>query len=121
VSKLLDNGLDIEAIKNLVNTNGQVNVSFTEDTMEKTHQALPSDFKFKKGVSKVFKHNDAFVVVYVKEILPKTQKTFEEAKGKVTSDYQSFKEENWLKELSVIFTIQVNQDVLNKIKQTIQN
>jgi len=121
VSKLLDNGLDIEAIKNLVNTNGQVNVSFTEDIMEKTHQALPSDFKFKKGVSKVFKHNDAFVVVYVKEILPKTQKTFEEAKGKVTSDYQSFKEENWLKELSVIFTIQVNQDVLNKIKQTIQN
>ena len=53
--------------------------------------------------------------------MPKTQKTFEEAKGKVTSDYQSFKEENWLKELSVIFTIQVNQDVLNKIKQTIQN
>ncbi|MEJ6791932.1 MAG: peptidylprolyl isomerase [Lacinutrix sp.] len=121
IRKLLDKGLDVEAIKNLVNTNGQVNVSFTANQMDKTHQALPSNFKFKKGVSKVFNHNDAYVVIQVKEILPQTQKTFLEAKGNVTSDYQVFKEENWLKELSTIFAVKVNQDVLAKVKKTIQN
>ncbi|WP_034057649.1 peptidylprolyl isomerase [Lacinutrix jangbogonensis] len=121
IPKLLDKGLDTEAIKALVNTNDQVNVSFTSGEMDKNHQALPNKIKFKTGISKMFKHNDAYVVVYVKEILPKTQKTFKEAKGNVTSDYQAFKEENWLKELAFKYTLKVNQDVLNKVKQTIEN
>ena len=55
---------------------------------------LPKNFKFKKGVSKVYKHNDAYVVVKVKAILPKEAKTYDETKGKVISDYQAHKEEN---------------------------
>lgn len=121
IPKLLEKGLDQEAIKNLVNTNGEVNVSFTAGEMDKNHQALPEKYKFKTGVSKLFKHNDAFVIIDTKAILPKTQKTFEEAKGSVTSDYQSFKEENWLKELALKYTIKVNQDVLKQVKQTLTN
>ena len=120
IPKLLEQGLDIEAIKKLVNTNGDVNVSFTSGEMDKNHQALPKLFSFKKGVSKIYNHNDAYMVVLVKEIRPQTQKTFAEAKGKVTSDYQVFKEENWLKELAFKYSIQVNQDVLTKVKLTIK-
>ena len=121
IAKLMKKGADTEAIKNLVNTKNQVNVSFSSGEMDNNHQALPEQFSFKKGVSKIYKHNDAFVVANVNSVLSKSQKTFEEAKGRVTSDYQIFKEENWLKELSIIYTIKVNQDVLNNVKQTLKN
>ncbi|AUC82010.1 peptidylprolyl isomerase [Lacinutrix sp. Bg11-31] len=120
IAKLMKKGADIEAIKNLINTKDQVNVSFSSGEMDGKHQALPEQFSFKKGVSKVYKHNDGYIVANVKSVLSKTPKTFKEAKGRVTSDYQSFKEENWLKELAFKYTIKVNQDVLSTIKQTLK-
>ena len=114
-------GADEESIKNLVNINGKVNVSFTSGEMDKNHQALPEQFNFKKGVSKIYKHNDAFVVANVYNVLSSSQKTFEEAKGELTSDYQAFKEEKWLKELATKYTVKINKDVLNKIKKTLKN
>ena len=85
------------------------------------HQALPKDFEFKKGISKIYNHNNAFVVVKVKEILPETQKPFDDAKGAVICDYQTYKEEKWLKELSEKYKVVVNDDVLNDVKSQIKN
>ena len=121
VAKLLQKGDTIESIKTSVNTNDKVNVTFTTGELDKDHQALPKDFKFKEGVSNIYKHNDAYVVVKVNSILPKTPKTFEESKGKVISDYQVFKEDNWLKELAFKYVVNVNQEVLNKVKSKINN
>lgn len=121
VSKLLEEGMELEQIKNLVNSNDEVQVIFTSDIMNINHQALPKDFLFKIGISKVYKYNGAFVVVQVKEILPQTQKTLDEAKGSVISDYQNYKEENWLIQLSEKYEVVVNKDVLNKVKTQIKN
>ena len=121
IAKLMEKDVDIEGMKNLVNTKGQVNVSFSSGEMDKKHQALPEDFSFKIGVSKIYKHNDAFLVANVSKVLPKRPKTFEEAKGLVTSDYQIFKEENWLKELQDKYLVKVNPEVLKSIKQTLKN
>ena len=84
--------------------------------MDASHQALPKDFKFEKGISKVFKHNEAYVLVEVKEILPSTQKTFEESKGAVISDYQTYKEEKWIKELESKYKIEINEAVFSQVK-----
>lgn len=116
VSKLLEQGSNIGDIKNLLNKNGKVQVIFTSDTMDAEHQALPEGFQFKKGISKIYKHNDAFVVVQVKDILPETQRTFEEAKGIVVSDYQTYKEKKWLSALSNKYRVVINEGALNKIK-----
>ncbi|MEP3838422.1 MAG: peptidylprolyl isomerase [Algibacter sp.] len=116
VSKLLSENMPIDRIKTLVNSNDNVDVIFTSDVMDANHQTLPENFKFKKGVSKIYKHNDAFVVVKVKEIYPKAQKTFDEAKGAVISDYQNYKEETWLKALKAKYKIDINQDVLQAVK-----
>ncbi|WP_299891751.1 peptidylprolyl isomerase [uncultured Lacinutrix sp.] len=121
VAKLLEKGKTVEEIKTILNTNNEVNVSFTTSEMDKKHQALPEGFKFKKGVSKIYNHNNAFVVVKVKTILPKAEKTFEEAKGKVISDFQTAKEKTWLKTLASKYKIELNQDVLNKVKEQIKN
>src|SRR5690606_25453148 len=85
VSKLLASNMALSDIKNLVNSDGEVEVLFTSEVMDVHHQALPKGFQFKKGVSKIYKHHDAFVVVQVKDVLPKQTKTFNEAKGEVIS------------------------------------
>ena len=65
------------------------------------------------------KHNDAFVVIQGKDLLPKKLKTFDEAKGKIISDYQIYKENKWLEDLSNKYQVVVNQDVLTKVKSQI--
>ena len=117
VAKMLENNESIEAIKKQINSEKAISVSFIKDTVTTSHQALPKDFNMQKGVSKVFKHNDAYSVVKVNAVLPKTQKTFEEAKGKVISDFQEYKEKMWLDELSKKYQVNVNQDVLKQVKK----
>lgn len=120
VSKLFVEDMPINRIKSLVNSNDKVDVIFTSDIMDAKHQALPVNFQFSKGISKIYKHNNGFVLVKVKEVLPKTQKSFEEAKGAVMSDYQNYKEENWIKALKAKYKIEINQDVLKEIKSKIK-
>ena len=56
----------------------------------------------------------------VNEVLPETQKTFEEAKGNVISDYQLYKEKNWLQELAEKYKIEINQKALKNVKSQIK-
>lgn len=121
VAKLLKQNQPIEAIKKEVNTNNEIKVSFTSGELNYKHQALPKALKFKKGVSKIYKHNQAYVVVLIKDLLPESQQTFEEAKGKVMSDYQETKEANWLKVLASKYKVEINKDVLAKVKAQINN
>lgn len=121
VSKLLDEGMDLEQIKSLVNSNDAIEVIFTSGIMDEKHQALPENFEFKKGISKIYRHNNAYVLVQVKDVLQETQKKLEDAKGVVISDYQTFKEENWIKELGEKYKIVINHGVLENIKSQLKN
>ncbi len=120
VAKLLEGGMALEQIKALINSNDKIDVIFTSEIMDETHQALPKSFEFKKGISKIYNHNDGFVMVQVNEVLPETQKTLEEAKGAVISDYQVFKEQNWLQELAKKYKIEINQKALKHVKSQIK-
>jgi len=121
VSKLLGKNMELDQIRSLVNSNDKVDVIFTSDIMDAEHQVLPKGFDFKKGISEIYNHNDAFVVVNVKDVLPQEQKTLEEAKGAVISDYQNYKEKNWLKDLREKYDIEVNQDILERVKFQLKN
>lgn len=121
VSKLLDQGMDLDQIKSLVNSNDNIEVIFTQGMIEENHQSIPEGFDFKEGISKIYNHNNAYVAVLVKTIIPETLKTFDEAKGSVISDYQTQKEENWIKQLKEKYKIVINQDVLSHVKTQIKN
>jgi peptidyl-prolyl cis-trans isomerase SurA len=116
VAKLLGKGVELDQIKSLVNSNNQIEVIFTSGVMDADHQALPENFEFEKGISKIFKHNEAYVLVQVKDILPSSQKSFEESKGAVISDYQTYKEEKWVKELESKYEIDINEAVFTQVK-----
>ncbi|WP_298533374.1 peptidylprolyl isomerase [uncultured Algibacter sp.] len=120
VAKLLNEGMAVDQIKSLVNSNDKIEVIFTTDIMEANHQVLPKSFEFKEGISKIYKHNEAFVLVQVKEVLPSLQKTLEEARGGVISDYQTYKEEKWIDELKLKYKIEINDTVYNKVKDQLK-
>ena len=120
VAKMLENGEDPNKIKAELNSKNEVNVLFSSGKMDALHQALPTDFKFVKGISEIYEHNGAFIVVQVNDVLPKTFKSFEESKGKVISEYQNYKEINWLKVLAEKYEVKINNDVLTKVKSQIQ-
>lgn len=121
VAKLLQKGMALEQIKGLINSNDKIEVIFTADIMDASHQALPENFEFKKGISDIYNHNKAYVLVVVNDILPENEKTLEEAKGLVVSDYQAYKEEKWLGELAKKYKVVINHDALERVKSQIKN
>ncbi len=116
VAKQLSNNKSIDIIKGELNSDKEINVSFIVDTLEVNHQALPKGLDLKTGVSKIFKHNDAYSVVKIENILPKTLKSFEEAKGSVVSDFQEEKEKEWLLKLAKKYKVSINKEALQQVK-----
>ena len=117
VQKLLQNNQTPEQIKAALNSESEIDVIFTSGIMDAQHQSLPADFKFKTGVSDIYKFNEGYIVANVKEVLPKETKSFEEAKGAVISDFQNHKEANWILSLEEKYQVNVNQDVLESVKK----
>ncbi|TYA94776.1 peptidylprolyl isomerase [Seonamhaeicola marinus] len=120
VAKLLEKGTNIDTIKKQINSKETTDVIFTIDIMDASNQVLPKDILFKKGISEIYKHNKGYVIVDIKEVLPQLQKSFEEAKGHVISDYQTYKEDNWVNTLKEKYPIKINKEVLKKVKSQIK-
>ena len=120
VLKMMKRGKSEEEINKALNIGDKQNVIFTKGTYKIDDPILPSNFKVKKGVSKAYKHNEAFHVIDVKSVLPAGIKTFEEAKGNVINDYQAEIEANWINNLHKRFKIEVNQEALDAIKTKIK-
>jgi peptidyl-prolyl cis-trans isomerase SurA len=117
----LGKDISVEDILSAINKDNTLNVISTADTFAKGNQALPQDFEFIEGVSKIYEHNDSFHVVLVNKVLPANNKTLEEARGKVVSDYQNYIEENWVKSLNKRFEVDVDTKALKRVKKQILN
>jgi peptidyl-prolyl cis-trans isomerase SurA len=117
--KALEDQTSIEDIKAQININDKQNIIVTTGIMSKEDQSLPEDFLVKKGVSEIYKNNKSFHVAEVIEILPESTKSFKDAQGPVTSDYQSIYEANWMQELTDKYKVKINQEILDKVKSQI--
>lgn len=118
---LLNKEKSIEDIKEELNKGETQNIISTSNIFESSNQALPQDFEFKKGISKIYRHNEAYHVIVVNTVMPKSIKTLDEARGRVVSDYQNQIENDWIKSLNDRYTVKVNTKVLNKVKSQILN
>jgi peptidyl-prolyl cis-trans isomerase SurA len=117
---LLDNKTQ-EQIKVLINSENAIDVIFTSGIMDAQHQSLPETFQFKTGISEVYKFNEGYIVANVKEVLPKELKTFEEAKGAIISDFQNYKEANWILGLEKKYPVTIYPTVLENVKKQLNN
>lgn len=118
---LLNKGKSVDEINAKLNSKDAQNIISTSGIFELGNQALPQDFEFKTGVSKIYNHHDAFHVIMVNDVISKTYKTLDEARGKVVSDYQNQIESDWVKSLKERFEVKVNSKILKKVKSQIQS
>ena len=106
-----------EEIAKAVNGDGpQDKVVYESGKFEKSK--FPPGTIFTAGkVSPYFRNDDgSYGIVYVKEVYDQpTQKTLNEARGYVVSDYQEFLEKKWIASLEENFPIVVNESVLKSM------
>ncbi|WP_369999882.1 peptidylprolyl isomerase [Winogradskyella sp.] len=121
VLKMMKNDKSEEDIKAKLNTDSEKHIIFTKGVYDLSDSRLPIDFEAKEGLSKIYRHNDAFHVIDVKAVLPEGVKTLEEARGNVINDYQSELETNWIDGLYKRFSVEVNEKVLESVKTKIKN
>ena len=128
VRKLWIKGYTNQMIDELLNKTKQ-NVIFSNGEFALGESPLPQSFtittwgesEIKSPISKVIEENNSFYVVNVNEFKPQSQKSLEEAKGQLISDYQTKLEAQWILELKSKFDVNVNQDIFQKVNSIISN
>lgn len=119
--KMLKKDKTADFIKQNLNSGKEVEVLEKEGVFEEGNEVLPKNVTFKPGVTDIIKEGDYYFVTRVNKVLPATDKTLEECKGKVINDYQQYLEENWVSDLKKEFTIDVNKDTFEKVKKQIKS
>jgi len=79
------------------------------------HEIIDS-IKWKKGMTDIIQKNGQPVIVIVHEIIRNQPKTLDEAKGIITSDYQNYLEQEWIKQLRAKYPVTINREIVNAIK-----
>ncbi len=115
--QMLMEGVSAEEIKKSLNTAKDVKVIVTQGKFELDNKALPAGFVKEKGVSKMYNNNNTTTIVNVNAILPPEQKTMEEVKGRVLSDYQVQVEADWMQSLRDKYNVSINTKTLKKLKK----
>lgn len=110
ISKMLKSGVNSKGLKEM----GSIVVS--EGLFENNDREIPSKVKFERGVSKIYKANNHYVVVNIKKVVPSSQKEFDEVKGSVINDYQVQLEKDWLSALKAKYTVVVDEKILAEVK-----
>ncbi len=67
---------------------------------------------FKLGTNPIYEFNGKFYVIKVNQLIPAGPKLLIDAKGLITSDYQNYLEQEWLKELSKKYIFTINEKVI---------
>lgn len=116
VRKMIKDGKDKSAIAGELNKESQLNLQVQEGVYAKEDNALLSKAPWQLGVSADIADNDQIVILQFKEIIPPTVKKLDEARGMITSEYQSFLEQEWIAAMRKEHKYQVNQQVLHSIK-----
>lgn len=117
VRKLLEEGVEVEKIKEQLNTDGKVNVIVVSGVFEIDQSEFPEDFVAKTGVSDIYKRDNFDVVIKVNEIIEPSVKEFNQVRGNVISKYQSDIENKWMQSLREKYKVEINQKSLKKVKK----
>jgi len=73
--------------------------------------------KWKAGAYGPSLWENQYVVVWIKEVITPVQKTLDEARGYVTSDFQTFLEEKWVANLRKKYDLIINEKTLKALYQ----
>lgn len=115
-AKLYKKGVSLQEIKDKLNSKELINVMSSEAIYEQGSVSLPKDLPLIEGFSEIIKQGDYYYFAKVIKVIPPGNKSLDECKGKVINDYQQYLEQNWVSELKKEFTIDIHQDVFEKVR-----
>jgi peptidyl-prolyl cis-trans isomerase SurA len=114
--KMLQDGMDKSTIAAELNKDTQLNLQIEEGVFARDERDILQKVDWAPGISKDVTDGDQIIIVEIKKIMPVAPKKLEEAKGMITSEYQTYLEQEWIKELRNKHKYSVNKDVLHSIK-----
>ena len=120
VQKMLAEKKTSEEIKAAINTDDKVNVLITSGIFEIDQSELPENLEMKNGASKIYPSNDTFTVLYIDKIIAPGQKTLNDVRGKVLSNYQNDLEISWMESLRSKYKVEVNKKTLKRVKKELK-
>ena len=100
-----------------INADSELNLRVKTNKFEISETPYLKGQNLKKGINGPYEADGKFYVVKVESMIPAGPKNFEEAKGAITADYQSYLEKSWLEELAKKHPIKVNESVLYNLNQ----
>jgi peptidyl-prolyl cis-trans isomerase SurA len=104
-----------KALERAINANAPLSLQVTEGLFQKDeNKTLDMLDKWTVG-EHIVRMNDRIHLIVIKAIEPPREKTFDEAKGAVISDYQNYLEEAWINELKAKYPVSVNEAEVQKL------
>lgn len=113
VHKMLSKGKDEKAILAELNKDSQLNVQVEHKTWNKGENTMV-DANWKQGTSADQVKDNRVLFVVTHQIIAPTPKTLQEARGIITSDYQSQLEKEWVESLKKKYPVSINRQLLPK-------
>lgn len=98
------------------NANSSLNLRVEADKYEKNDEEILESVTWEKGLQGPLEDGNNKVFVLVKDVLEPTPKSLKEARGLVTAAYQSYLEQEWIKELRGKYKFTANEELLKQIK-----
>ena len=117
VAKRAKKGTSIDAIRAEVNESSQLNLQTEKGSFSKGDNETVDGVNWVLGISADKVNADGSVTfVEITKVLEPTPKTLQEARGLITADYQTYLEQNWIKELQSKYPVEVKREIFEKIK-----
>ena len=107
-----------KSILNKVNNSSQ-NTSLNSNYFSKGDDTNIDSVPWLVGAHSI-SSEDNYKFVIIHEVLKPEPKKIEEARGLITSDYQTYLETLWVQELRGKYNYVVNQDLLVKLKNNVE-
>ena len=113
----LKKSLSNDSIMSILNTENLFNLKYENKIIDDYNKYGPSFEDLEKGLNGPFNHQEKWILIYVKDKLPKRNKKLKEAEGIIVSAYQNYLEEQWISSLKKNHSISINFETLYSIKK----
>ena len=107
--------LSIDDVITIINNQNPLNLQVESAKFSKGDNAHLDNAIWKKGLTDNELNEEIVTFAFIHDILAPMPKSFKEAKGQVTSNYQDYLEAAWIKELEERYPVTINYDLLNSI------
>lgn len=114
--KLLDGSLTPEQFENLLNKKIKDNVYVIEGVYTKNNAPeMVKNTNFEIGVGKTETKDGKPKFIIVEKSLPADYKEIKDAKGLIISDYQTYLEQEWVKQLKQTYPVSINKEIMYQL------